>query len=319
MKSVDSILVAIDGESKSGKTTWMDAIAEEARYQAGFYESAVAPDSSLPIDEKTRAELHEWVDSIALNGIHRITAGNAFRAAAYYVIEKEKVGVSKSGFDESDTSMLRELLAEEGVQDFLQSDSAVERRVSTVAQMVGVRALCETIFCDEVVNAYHLDGGSNLVIVDARNPVDILERNNVVGQQLPNILAGSILPLFIDTPVEIAAARKSGDYNDNLADITKRRQLDATRSEYPFVRPTPLTCKLGPWLQQFPRPETASGIATSFLITNDESLPLDGVQYIAGCIASAAHDMSAYLNASRQPGYETPKLDAAPEQILSSN
>lgn len=34
MKSVNSMVVAIDGESKCGKTTIINGIAEEASYQA---------------------------------------------------------------------------------------------------------------------------------------------------------------------------------------------------------------------------------------------------------------------------------------------
>ena len=315
------MLVTLDGESKAGKTTFVDAIAGEAEYQAAAYASALTPDSELANLSGPFQEIMEtWVDTMVFDGIHRVTAGNAFRAAAFYVVEKEKVGITKTGFEETDTNTLRSLLAEEGVRDMLQTDPTIERRVSSVAQMTGARALCETIFCDEVIEAYRRDGGANLVIADARNPVELMRRNRIIGESESHVYPGSILPCFIDTPLEIAVARKKdGDYEDNLAYITKRRNDDTTRPEYPFVRPAKLMTNMRSWLCQFPCPETADGIAVPFHIMNDETLPFETIQFVASCIATASHDLSAYLHVSRQPGYQPPKFDEAVLRILASN
>jgi hypothetical protein len=317
MKIIESVVVTIDGESKSGKTTWMDNIAEEARFQEASYAHAASANSGYIQNEVNRTEFQSWLETVTFNGIHQVTAGNAFRAAAHYVIEKEKAGDIKDGFDEYDTDALRDLLSQDGVKQVLQTDKTIEKRVSSVAQMPGVRALCETIFCDELTDAYHRNGGSNLVIVDARNPVDILYRNMIVGNGTDQVRPDGILPIFIDTPVEVAAKRMPGEYESNVASISARRLLDNMRPEYPFQKPERTTSNFRAWQRQFSLFKPDTGIAVPLLHINDESLPLESIQYHAGKIASAAHDAASDLYTSRLPSYAGHQLDESLLRILA--
>jgi hypothetical protein len=305
MKQINSVVTTVDGESKVGKTVFIDAIANGATFQTQMYQEAVSPEG--PFGDLELGSTREWIDAVTFNGIYKVTAGNAFRAAALYVRELEAAGQTKTMFDDDDAVKLWELLGKEGAADILQTDPEIEGRVSKVAQMTGVRALCETIFCNEVTKAYNAEGGSNLVIVDARNPIAVFQRNDILGENSQQIRPNSIVPLFIDTPVGVAASRLKGDYQANVARIAQRRQDDRQRPEYPFEDPEKVIRDSRSWLRQFPHPSTMNGIALPLYIQNGPTLSIGGIHAIAERIAATAHDTAGNIYRSLQPGYVPPK------------
>ncbi len=160
-----------------------------------------------------------------------------------------------------------------------------------------------------MTSAYHANGGSNLVIVDGRNPVDIFLRNDIVGSDTTRVRADSILSIYLDDSVEMAASWAQDNYEDSLANVCSRRMADATRSEYPMTRPNNCITDFSAWLSQFPHVDTETGLAQPLRIDNNR-LSLEAVHGFAGYIAAAAHDTAGYLYASRQPGYTKPNIAA---------
>jgi len=292
------MVVAFDGESKCGKTTIINAVATEAFYQASVIPSLLDGTggfSTATIDN-VRCELSAFQEALTFNSISTISAGNMFRAAALYVSEEEKKGAMKESFDSSDLSKLRDLLAVDGIQDVLQEDPTIGRRVSSVAKMPGVQALCSSIFCDNIITSYHADGGGNLVIVDARNPVGAMQRNGIIGNGESQIMPGSILPIYIDTPTEVAAARMGGVLADKIEEVSSRRHMDATREELPVTAPEVVIDDMSIWLKQFDDSEARATVAVPYRLDNGEGVGLNNIQYFAGRIAVSAQDIACWFN-----------------------
>ncbi len=291
---VSSMVVAFDGPSKCGKTLFTEMVAEEARFQQRFYAGYELSDD-FPRVEILRETLADWAASVSFQNISTISAGNVFRAAAYYVMEAEKAGRTVDSFAHADVRKLRNLLATDGVVDFLQEDEQVGRRVSSIAQFTGTQLLCGTIFCDFVVEAYERDGGSNLAIVDARDPIGHFKRNDILGDGPGKILPASVMPLYIDTPVETAASRMKGNLHDNIAIVQARRHADTTRPELPVRPPATLSDDLSSWLRALPR--TREGyIPTHFLAKNDADVAIDNIQYLASVVAACSNHIGLALN-----------------------
>jgi hypothetical protein len=287
-KQVSSMVVAFDGPSKCGKTTFAEMVAEEARFQKSFLEGRELDDEWINA-EQIRASVADWAESVNFRHISTISAGNVFRAAAYYAITEAEKGNTITSFVESDVDRLRELLAQDGIIDTLQNDPEIGKRVSPIAKFSGAQALCGTIFCDSIVEAYERDGGSNLVIVDARDPLGHLERNKILGKGIRRIPPDTVIPLYIDTPIQVAASRMSGELQDNIALIEARRRDDETRAELPVMPPEVLTEDTSGWLLDLLR-NTDTYIPTHLLARNTEEVTLENVQFLASIVASAAHE-----------------------------
>ena len=302
MKSIESVVVAFDGESKCGKTTIINSVAKEAEYQAGVIPGLVEQidrgewDISGSSDLKSQLEVLQgrYFDTITT-----ISAGNAFRAAALYTSLLELDGQKKAEFTASDSEAIRELLAEEGINDVLQTDPNVGKRVSYVGKMMGVQALCGTIFADQVSAAYRQNDGANLVVIDARDPVGHLRRNKKVGLKRAQIHPASIVPIYIDTDDETAARRMGGDYWEKLEEVSGRRHADATRNELPVVKPDNLVYNFEDWLHQFPASVHQTEIAIPYRWDNGERTSLEHIQYFAGVIAAHAQNQAFFLYQSR--------------------
>jgi len=297
MKSVHSTVVAFDGESKCGKTTIVQAVALEAEYQARIIPNTLHGEfsSTWPLNEDARQSLTALHQHLTFNSINTVSAGNMFRAAAYYVVSEERKGNRKTALNDSDVGTLRDLLCTDGIVDILQNDPDIGRRVSPVATMVGARALCETVFCDAVLYAYHAQGGSNLVVVDARDPIGIMQRHDILGSSDNKIDPASILPVYIDTPLEVAAQRRGGNLEEQIADVRSRRMTDATRQEFPITRPTNLIDEFNMWQLQFFDVARESEIATPYCLNNGEHVGLDSIQNFAGHIAVTAQEVGHTL------------------------
>lgn len=298
MKSVHSMVVAIDGEAKCGKTTVIDAIAAEAGYQASIIPELLTNPTSIAarFGHDDRNKLHDLHRQMSFDHIATVSAGNMYRAVAMYVMTQEREGYERTSFSEDDVEHLRGLLSSEGIYDYLQKNAAIGKRVSSVAQMPGVHGLCGAVFSDAVEEAYHKDGSANLVIVDARDPVGHLRRSGRIGTAPDQIEPASIMPIYIDTPAEVAASRLSGEYAERLEEVTSRRHMDATRAELPVKRPGNLISSFSEWWHQFGFPASGSEVAAPLLMDNGEHVSLDHIQHFAGLVAVAAQDAGFYLN-----------------------
>lgn len=290
-----SVIVAFDGESKCGKTTYAEAVADGAQYQKDLYGGIGLSDELL---EEMRS--HEGLESLMDTGFHGITtisAGNLFRAAALYTIIEEKQGRNRSSFSPEDASRLRDMLREDGVIDVLQNDQEVGSRVSQVAQFAGVQALCGTTFCKMIEDAYFEDGGHNIVIVDARDPIGHMKRNNMLGLQPGKVIPLSVIGVYIETPADDAARRMKGQFEDNIQTVKERRHSDATREELP-VTPPSFTAPINEWYHAIPfwDGSTISSLEEMpplLHIDNGSKTTLEHIRYV-GDILSASATMAAY-------------------------
>lgn len=304
-----SVVVAVDGEAECGKTTTIYGIETEALYQASLIPGMLSGDptiSDVPPDwfpEASTQSLINLQGHLAFNSIAQISAGNMFRAATLYKVLLELQGQPRAQFEPADTDGVRELLLVPGIKDVLQTDPNIKNQVSPTAKLLGVQALCSAIFCDAIVEAYHADGGGNLVIVDARDPIGHLRRNAALGKGGRQIDPTSVMPIYIDTPAEVAASRGSGDYDANLARIRMRRETDTSRTELPVVRPTELLDEYGEWLRRlFTNMKDGEAPVPPFRLDNGESLGLGGIQNFSGHIAVAAQELGHNLFHRDFPG-----------------
>ena len=295
MKHIDSVVVSFDGESKCGKTTLINNVANEAIFQAGIIPRVVNQLDRGQVPESTRESLLKMHELYYFDNIVKISAGNVFRAAALHVALLELGGHKKNSFNIEDSDDIRELLAVGGIEDILQDDPNIGRQVSIVGKMAGVQALCATIFCDEVVEAYHRDNRANLVLADARDPIGHLERNGRIGNNEGQVVPASILPFYIETSPEAAASRMKGDYNTNLALVIARRESDANRTDLPVLRPAVLLEDFDEWYSQFMNPDSPLAIAEPYLFHNGEKRQLDNVQNETCIFAAAAQNQGVNL------------------------
>lgn len=290
MKLAHSVVVAKDGESKCGKTTLIKAVAEQAHRQAEAVPSFVARQlgERAILNTTDCAKLLAWHSAVVFRQIIELSAGNYFRAASLLEIS----GPSRERFDASDIPKLRKLMATDGVTEILQNDERVARHVSVVAKIPGVQTLCGAMFSGAIQEAYDAEGGSNLVIVDARDPVGILQRAGRIGGEYGQIEPATILPVYIDTPPETAARRLQGEYTENLAIVAGRRHTDATRAELPVRRPAQLIDSYDIWSSQFDPPHIGGPVAIPYRYDNGETCRLDDIPVFAANVATLAQGVS---------------------------
>ena len=298
MNQLESVVVAVDGLSKCGKTTVIEAIEQEAAFQAG-----VIPDifrhrgdwgnlvGNVPV--QTLGELQQ---SLTFNSITAVSAGNAFRAAVLLAALDALNGNNKTSFNDSDYATMQELLAEPGIYDVLQHDPNIGAHVSMVAKLAGVQALCGQIATDWVQDAYTKDGGGNLVVFDARNPSDLLARHGVVGIGRGRIHPATLMPIYIDTPADVAAERLDGDYHKNLELVELRRHVDATRDEYPVVVPDVLHDDIMQWTRQFYDRTPRTEVAVPYRFDNGRETTLDNIKFFGGFVSATAQDTAYFLH-----------------------
>lgn len=294
-----SVVLALDGPAKCGKTTIVNCIAEEAILQASTAPGIIVGNpsiSDIKLPDRTLSKVHDLQEDLAFNAVTKISAGNVFRAAALYKALLELDGTVKSRFDSTDTAMLRGMLARPGIQDVLQNDPNVGQQVTPVSMMLGVQALCGSIFCDSVSEAYHANGGGNLVVVDARDPVGHFSRNGLLGKASDQIDPSRVIPIYIDTPPEVAASRMPGDYAANLAIVNERRLTDVTREELPVVRPPMLRDDFDGWLSEmFTDLPFRDVVLPPYCLDNGEHVGLDAIQKFSARIAQVAQKVGHNL------------------------
>ncbi len=298
-----SMIVAFDGESKCGKTTFADEVAQGAQWQKDLYNGVGLSDELLAEMDKNPAMAS--LKSTGFQNITTISAGNVFRAAALYTIIEEERGNNIESFAPSDDSKLRSMLREEGMIDILQNDPSIGARVSHVAKFAGVQALCGSLFCDTIEQAYFADGGHNLVVVDARDPVGHMKRNNLLGTEAGKIVPLSVLSVYIDTPTEVAASRMKGSLEDNVRLVAERRYADANREELPVLPPS-VTVPVQAWADQVPfwdgsTIESLDEPLPPLHIMNGTESSLEYVKYIGDILAASATMAACAIDSYSQP------------------
>lgn len=288
MRAETSIIPAFDGPAKCGKTTIIGQVAKRAYLHDSVIAAAPHEDESL--GDTNGAYVPP--SSVSFGDIYTVSAGDMFRAATLYVIaERGRRDISRFGHDEA--TGIRELLAKHGMHEALQKDPEVESMVSTVAQMEGAHKVCSALFCDQIVEAYYADGGGNLVIVDARNPVEHMQHNGILGNAEGRIRPTSILPIYIDTPVDVAARRMGGDFTAQKAKIAKRRSDDSERREFPVRPPETLMHHFGEWMEQFDDPLSGDQVAVPFRLDNGRNTTLEHIGDIADVVSAVARRVAA--------------------------
>lgn len=290
-------MAAFDGETKCGKTTVTNAVASRAEQHSTVL--SAMPESAGGLGEAD----HRALGSIALQApttfehILTVSAGSMFRAATFYALRRMAQGQEVQSFTQDDVHRLRDLLAQDGMDDLLQNDPDIGKQVSSVAKLPGAQALCGALFSDAVVEAYYRDDKANLVIVDARDPVATLRRHKVLGRGGAQVDPANILPVYIDTPILSAARRMGGDLQEKIAEVTQRRHLDATRREFPVTRPTNLVYGYADWLKQFSAAGRSSEVAAPYCFNNGEGVSTEHIARFSDAIVAAAKTVA--LNAGR--------------------
>jgi len=295
-----SVVVAIDGPSKSGSTFFGCHVEAEAEFQKDWALPRLSYIDELRGADNPSEDVETLRNSI-FRSIGRLSAGNFFRALSLAQSISEFSGRPVTQFKPEsleDRGALLEFMAIKGIEKVLQSDQNIAANVSTVAQMPGALELCEAAFCDAVSLAYHQGDGDNLVIADARNPLDIFARRGLLGSGELQVLPQSIVPVYVDAPAEVAARWLGGDPEAKTLEILKRREADASRSHLPVIIPDNLTTELGEWAHQFYPPQ--DGLVTeTFHLQNGERMTEANIQYVGGYTAAVSWDLHMMLN--RQP------------------
>jgi cytidylate kinase len=260
----ESVVVGLNGPAKVGKGFIADRLAAAA-FSEQFLDCA---------------------EGEGFNGVVTVSAGNSYRAAALWVVRNELVLPDE--FNDDHTEEVRELLLTNGIETVLQTDPEVKSLVATVAKIPGAQTVCSALYCDQVMAARQKDGGGNLVIADARDPIGHMKRNGLLGLAVP---PESVIPIYIDTPAslaakrEVAAAKTPKDYYEELEAIVLRRFNDATRREIPVEIPDVLLSDFDLWSRQF---EGQKIVADHLLLLNDEGLTLPLIDELSRRIARVA-------------------------------
>lgn len=294
MKRLESVVVALDGESKVGSTTIVRHIKGEAEHQDAIIPELLGEMSPWAgrLSDATRASLADLHSHLGFRNISAISAGNIFRAASLYLSLRELALEPKTSLDKGDVEGILEVLAIPDIEDVLQNDPNVGTRVSEVAKFTGVQALCGAIFCEQIQTEYTRDGGANLVVVDARDPVGHMKRNGLIGSSTDQIHPANLLPIYIDTPADVSAARMPGDFKTNLEVVLARRRSDATRDELPALRPVDLIADFDTWAKQFGRDPLRSTVGRPYLLENGSKVTKDNLLWLGGFIAAFAGDVA---------------------------
>ena len=268
MKTAESVLVGFDGPSKCGTTTFANAVVDQAQTLGLIF------------------------DSVAT-----YSAGNAYRAATRHVIDEEARGRKFSGLTDDDEIAVGRILMTHGIHTELQTDPVIAERVNRVAQMPNAQRICSGLFSELVARTYWGDGTrANLVVVDARDPYGVLTRNDRIGERPGQIRLASFMPVFIDTPPDLAARRMGGDYNTKLTQVLRRRREDAERPEFPVTEPEETLSDFGQWEQQFRGIKHRSELAIPLRFDNGEYTDLQDVSRFAGELAIAAQGLAFALH-----------------------
>ena len=300
MKCAESVLLAFDGKSKCGKTTISRVVTEEARWHNEVYHETLENRKwQSMIAPADRESIASFIQRHKFDNIEAISAGNAFRAAALLISHLEEKGQPKTSFRPEDIDDVRELLAKKGVREMVQTDPKIGKLVSHTSKLPGAQALGNTIFCDQVSEAFKRDGGANLVVVDARDPVAHLKRNDLVGSAPDQIHPGAIMPIYIDTPIAVAASWVKGDYFTAVAEICDRRLTDATRVEFPVTDPDEVIHNFDVWNAQFAPGLELTDTVAPWRFMNGPSVELPNIQWLGNLLAHAASDQAINLRHQR--------------------
>lgn len=305
MSELSSVLVSLDGPSKCGKTTIANEITQGAQLIGEVIDGVCADDfigkMNLSDEPKERhpRNMQDLRRDNCFTSALAISAGNAFRAAALYRLRLRNQGTEKDQFVPEDAYEIRRLLSDEETVHLLQNDPEIGRSVSEVARLAGIQAVCGTLFAETVRDAYMLDGGGNIVVADARDPIGHLLRNDMIGGDSYQIHPETVISLYIDTPPDVAAERMSGDYNENLNIVQLRRHLDETRDELPAIRPDDLFCDYDEWVRSLNTPWVLDRRPPTLCLDNGRSMALSSTVHLGDRLGHLANDIGLLNRASK--------------------
>jgi hypothetical protein len=304
-----SLVVIIDGEARCGKTSLIEAIKNGA---SRYFERL----GKFAIHLTNRNDRTTLLNGSMFNKVTTISAGNAYRALALAHAISAYNGDVLDFEDEETKQGIIKMLEVEGVEEILQTDEGVARSVSNVAAMPGSQDLCRTIFTNMVSKAYnHNNGVGNLVIVDARNPLEQLVEYGVIGEEEEQIHPLRILHLFLDTPLGALEAR-----GVDVTETKKRRYLDRNRKDHPFVMPNEtLDRKSIPYaLQHLSGLHGNCDLLPPFRV-DGASMTLDDVEELGYKIAVLAHDLCMLPAALQDPPRGIRRVLSNPDGTLPEN
>ena len=269
MSELSSVLVALDGPSKCGKTTITKEIAAGAALLSAAAEIVMGAEflDGLGLSEDAGNDLHSRMTTLqegyCFRRISTLSAGNLFRAATLHVLNLEADHIEKQEFLPEDVIVINGLLKTPNIIERLQNDQRIGGRVSDVSRMAGIQALCGTLFAEMVVNAYHATDGASLVIADARDPVGHLE---------------------------------DGGYEESLDMVNSRRRLDAERHELPVIVPAGLIDDYSTWVRSLNKYWTLENGPPTYRLNNGREVDLDQVTHIGDIIGAHLANDIALLN-----------------------
>ncbi len=302
MSELSSVLVALDGPSKCGKTTITKEIAAGAALLSAAAEIVMGAEflDGLGLSEDAGNDLHSRMTTLqegyCFRRISTLSAGNLFRAATLHVLNLEADHIEKQEFLPEDVIVINGLLKTPNIIERLQNDQRIGGRVSDVSRMAGIQALCGTLFAEMVVNAYHANDGASLVIADARDPVGHLIRNGKIGSARDQIRQETVLSLYVDTPPDVAAEREDGGYEESLDMVNSRRRLDAERHELPVIVPAGLIDDYSTWVRSLNKYWTLENGPPTYRLNNGREVDLDQVTHIGDIIGAHLANDIALLN-----------------------
>ncbi len=244
-----SIIAGLDGPTKAGKGAYIEFIGEG-------YERIVSGDvDALDMLEQS-GHFEDHLDALhspaEFRRLQMISCGNYFRALALFRhTARVEYGESIDAFNPAEHTMpVVELLARPGIEETLQKDPDIRRTVSDVGAMPGSQAVAGAIFREHAKASYRIPG--SLTMLDAREPVEWLRREEgLIGLDHPGqIDPRAILPMYLHTDEEVAAMREGGDYQEELALISRRRWQDMNRDEYPVPEQPEVNLTWEEWVHQ---------------------------------------------------------------------
>ena len=254
VESSGSVLAAVNSESKVGGTSLAHMIAAGA-IRLGLVEDPTLNGCELPVDNGLRLE-----GAPCFSAVETVSAGDVFRAVALRYAELEDSGIQQDKFTDGDVPHIREILARNDIQAVLQTHPRIEDSVSTVAQTPGVIDLCHGVYTSMTLGALQpADGSNRFVVLDARNPVEVMQAEGKIGRGLHQVAAEAIVAIHATAPVDVAAKRSlwrnpelrglevtdpeewSRLLAQETARIQDRRTKDRGRDYFPYVEPSAMS------------------------------------------------------------------------------
>ncbi len=289
---ISTVLVTIDGPSKSGKTTLLQCIQDE-------HDALLTPAAVNLVPRECQKRFQEEFDPYRpymFGSVATVSAGNYFRAATWLRLQE---GADFEGFNaERHSDSVLEFMEDPDNIKYLQNDPEIGREASDTGAIATAQTFCVELFrkhVEHIVTTSERIG--KLVVVDARNPIALLQKQpKMIGGGKSNAIdARAVLPLLLENSPERAAQNEGGDYPSVLENVKRRRAIDEHRRVNPYHPPDSIDfsdyCS---WLTQLTNRDKY-GLPPHLRIDGDQA-DLDNMQYLGGLISQIASDTGIDLH-----------------------